>query len=69
MLERASIVAIVRKLVSAGMPEHVRVNPEWHFSGLTEAPDEPVKAYRAYRPTALGNEYVGVRWVLPPQLA
>ena len=60
MLERASIVAIVRELVSAGVPEHVRVNPEWHFSGLTEALDEPVEAYGAHRPTALRNEYVGV---------
>ena len=69
VLQRASVVAIVRELVSAGVPEHVRVNPEWHFSGLTEALDEPVEAYGAYGPTALRNEYVGVCRVLPPQLA
>ena len=45
MLERASIVAIVRKLVSAGVPEHVWVDAEWHLGGLTEALDEPVEAY------------------------
>jgi hypothetical protein len=60
MLERASIVAIVRKLVSAGVPEHVRVDAEWHLGGLTEALNEPVEAYGAHRPTALRNEYVGV---------
>jgi hypothetical protein len=60
MLERARILAIVRELVSAGVPEHVWVNPEWHFSGLTEALDEPVETYGAHRPTALRNEYVGV---------
>jgi hypothetical protein len=51
VLERASIVAIVGELVSAGVPEHVRVDAEWHFGGLAEALDEPVKAYRAHRPT------------------
>jgi hypothetical protein len=45
MLERASIVAIVRKLVAAGVPEHVRVDANWHLGGLTEALDEPVEAY------------------------
>jgi hypothetical protein len=48
------------KLVSAGVPEHVRVNANWHLGGLTEALDEPVKACGAHRPAALRNEYVGV---------
>jgi hypothetical protein len=60
VLERASIVAIVRKLVPAGVPEHVWVDAEWHLGGLTEALNEPVEAYGAHRPTALRNEYVGV---------
>jgi len=60
MLERASIVAIVGELVAAGVPEHVRVDAEWHLRGLTEALDEPVEAYGAYGPAALRNEYVGV---------
>jgi hypothetical protein len=60
MLERASIVAIVGELVSAGVPEHVRVDVELHLGGLTEALDEPVKAYGAHRPAALRNKYVGV---------
>ena len=59
MLERASIVAIVRKLVSAGVPEHVRVDAEWHLRGLTEALDEAVETYGAHRPATLRNEYVG----------
>ena len=45
MLERASIVAIVGELVAAGVPEHVRVDANWHLGGLTEALDEPVEAY------------------------
>jgi hypothetical protein len=60
VLERTSIVAIVGELVSAGVPEHVRMDAKWHLSGLTEALDEPVKAYGAHWPTALRNEYVGV---------
>jgi hypothetical protein len=40
MLQRASIVAIVRKLVPAGVAEHVRVDAKWHLRGLTEALDE-----------------------------
>ena len=60
MLERASIVPIVRKLVPAGVPEHVRVDAEWHLRGLTEALDEAVETYGAHRPATLRNEYVGV---------
>ena len=48
MLERASIVAIVGELVSAGVPEHVRVDAKRHPGGLTEALDEPVEACGAY---------------------
>jgi hypothetical protein len=60
VLECASIVAIVRKLVSAGVPEHVWVDAKRHLGGLAEALDEPVEAYGAHRPAALGHEYVGV---------
>jgi len=41
-LQRTSIVAIVRKLVPAGVPEHVWVDAEWHLGGLAEALNEPV---------------------------
>ena len=50
MLQCASVVAIVRELVSAGVPEHVRVDAKWHLGGLAEALDEPVKAYGAIGP-------------------
>ena len=50
VLQRTSIVAIVGELVPAGMPEHVRVDADWHLGGLTEALDEPVKAYGAIGP-------------------
>jgi hypothetical protein len=33
LLERTSIVAVVRKLVPAGVPKHVRVDAEWHLGG------------------------------------
>jgi transposase len=45
MLERASIAAIVGELVAAGVPEHVRVDANWHLGGPAEALDEPVEAY------------------------
>ena len=60
VLERASVVAVVGELVSAGVPEHVRVDANWHLGGLTEALNEPMEANWADRPTALRNEYVGV---------
>jgi hypothetical protein len=60
VLQRTSIVTIVRELISAGVPEHVRVDAKWHLRGLTEALNEPVEAYGAHRPTSLRNEYVGV---------
>jgi hypothetical protein len=44
MLQCASVVAIVRELVSAGVPEHVRVDANWHLGGLTEALDQPVES-------------------------
>jgi hypothetical protein len=31
VLQRTSIVAIVGELVSAGVPEHVRVDAKWHL--------------------------------------
>ena len=41
-MQRTSIVAIVRKLVPAGVPEHVWVDAKWHLGGLAEALNEPV---------------------------
>ena len=69
MLQRASIVAIVGELIAAGVTQHVRMDAKRHFGGLTEALNEPMEAYGAHRPTALGNEYIGICRVLPPQLA
>jgi hypothetical protein len=60
VLERASIMAIVRELVPAGMAEHVRVDAKWHLGGFAEALDKPVEAYGTYRPAALRNKYEGV---------
>jgi len=65
MLKRPGIVSIVGELVAAGVPEHVRMDAEWHLGSLTEPLDEPVEADR---PAALGNEHVGICGVLPPEL-
>jgi hypothetical protein len=44
VLQGAGIVAIVGQFVPAGMPQHVRVNGEGHFGGLTETLDKPMEA-------------------------
>jgi hypothetical protein len=53
MLKRPGIMPIVGELVPAGVPEHVRVNREWHLGSLTEPLDEPVEADGAHRSAAL----------------
>src|SRR5262249_42291600 len=60
VLQCARIVAVVGELEPAGMAKHVRVDREWHLGGLPDTLDEAVEADGADRPTALGNEYVGV---------
>ena len=53
-------MAIVRQLEPAGMAKHVRADREWHLGGLTDTLDEAMEADGADRPTAFGNEYVGI---------
>jgi len=53
MLKRPGIVSIVGELVAAGVPEHVRMDAEWHLGSLTEPLDEPVKADGAHRSATL----------------
>src|SRR5262245_66306852 len=64
MLQGPRVVAIVGELEPAGMAQHVRVDREWHVSGLPEALDKPVEPDGADWPAALGNEYVGVSRVI-----
>ena len=42
VLQSSGIVAIIGELVPAGMPEHVRMDWEWHPRGFPEALDEPI---------------------------
>jgi hypothetical protein len=56
VLQRARIVTIVRELIAAGVPKHMRVDAEGHFGGLTKALNKPVEAYGTYWSTALAHE-------------
>jgi hypothetical protein len=47
------------------MAQHVRVDREWHVSGLPDALDEAVEADGTDWSPALGNEHVGVLRVIP----
>ena len=66
VLQSSGIVSIVRKLVSAGMAQHVRMDREKHPGGFPEALDEPMEADRAHWSTTLRNKHVGIRGVLAP---
>ena len=65
VLQGPRVVAVVGELEPTGMAKHVRVDREWHLGGLTDALDEAVEADGADRPTAFGNEHVGVSRVIP----
>src|SRR5262249_36522911 len=65
VLQRPRVVAIVGELEPTGMAKHVRVDGEWHLGGLPEALDEAVEADGTDRPTAFGNEHVGVSRIIP----
>src|SRR5262245_41162825 len=68
VLQGPRVVAIICELEPTGVAKHVRVDGEWHLSGLPEVLDEPVETDGADRPTAFGNEYVGVSRVIAAQL-
>jgi hypothetical protein len=64
VLERSRVVAIVGELEPTGVAKHVGMDREWHLGGLPDTLDEAMEADGADRPTALGNEYVGVLGVI-----
>ena len=68
VLQSSGIVSIVRKLVSAGMAQHVRMDRERHLGGFPEALDKPMEADWAHWSTALGNEHEGVGRMFATQL-
>ena len=57
---------LLSELEPAGMAKHVRMDREWHLGGLPEALDEPVETDGADWSAALGNEYMGICWVIAP---
>src|SRR6516165_8892675 len=65
VLQGARVVAIVGQLKPAGMAKHVWVDRQWHLGGLPDTLDEAMEADGADRPTAFGNEHVGVSRVIP----
>jgi hypothetical protein len=64
VLQGARVVAIICELEPTGVAKHVRVDGERHLGDLREALDKPVETDGADWPAALGNEYVGVCWVI-----
>ena len=66
VLQSSGIVAIIGELVPAGMPEHVRMDWEWHPRGFPKALDKPMEADRAHWSTTLRNKHVGICGVLAP---
>ena len=64
VLQGPGVVAIVREFEPTGMAKHVRVDGEWHLGGLPDTLDEAMEADGADRPTALGNEDMGVSRVI-----
>src|SRR5215831_13767561 len=64
VLQGPRVVAVIRELEPTGMAKHVRVDRKWHLGGLAEPLDEAVETDGTDRPSALGNEYVGILRVL-----
>ena len=65
LLQGPRVVAIICELEPAGMAKHVGVDREWHLGSLPDTLDEAMEANGADRPTAFGNEHVGVSRVIP----
>jgi len=64
VLQGPGVMAIVREFEPTGMAKHVRVDGEWHLGGLPDTLDEAMEADGADRPTAFGNEHLGVSGVI-----
>src|SRR5260221_7754143 len=68
VLQGSGVVAIVGELEAARMPQHVRMQREWHLGGLAEPLDKMMEADGAHRSTALGDEDISLGRVLTPEL-
>ena len=59
MLDGSRILAIVRKLVAAGVAQHVAVDREWEARGLASPRDHALIAGNAERRQTFGNKHIG----------
>jgi hypothetical protein len=57
-LQRPGVMAVVGKLVAAGMPEHVRVDGEGEPGRLTEQRQQLAEGRRRHGPAPLAGEHV-----------
>ena len=64
VLDRSSILAIIRQLVAARMPQHVAVHEERKADRLTCPCDHALIASHAQRRQALGDKHVGAGWMV-----
>jgi hypothetical protein len=69
LLNRSSVVSLVRELVASGVPEHVRMDREGEFRELAGARNELARRRRRHRSAALGDEQVGRFRVVAAELA
>jgi len=54
VLNRSGINAVVGELISAGMPQHVKMHRQRETSALADNLDQPVDGIRRERRAALG---------------
>jgi hypothetical protein len=58
MSERACVLAIIRKLIPCGMPQHVRMNLKRKLSSYAGTLDHSQKPRWRYWRSCFGNEYI-----------
>ena len=58
VLDGSRVLAVVRKLVAAGVPQHVAVDREWEARGLTSPRDHALIAGNAEGSQAFRNKHV-----------
>src|SRR5947208_3427425 len=57
VLQGSGIVPVVCELESAAMPQHVRVNVEWHVATIADPAEQRIPALRRQRPATLGAKH------------
>ena len=68
MLQTAGIVTVIGQLEATSVPEHVRMNCEWHQRHFAKLANELIEANGGHGCAAFSNEDVGASYrVLPAQ--